>query len=103
VKAVRANQIGMNRHPHILNASTNLLAICFIIIGSLKFTNMNARSFADEVSWLAALMFFVSTIVSYLAIRNDGRREWQLMAADVSFIGGLVALMTAVFIAAVTL
>src|SRR5215467_3699009 len=80
----------MNRHPHILNAATNLLGICFVIIGGLKLTNMNARSFSDETAWIAALLLFVSVMISYLAIRNGGERNWQLVAADTAFIAGMV-------------
>ncbi len=60
----------IDRHPHILNASTNLLGICFFVIGSLKFTNLNTKSFADEMAWVAAMLFFVSALVAYFAIRN---------------------------------
>jgi putative effector of murein hydrolase len=93
----------MNRSPHILNAATNLLAVCFVIIGGLKFTNMNARSYSDETAWLAALLLFASVMISYLAIRNGGARNWQVIVADAAFLAGIVTLMTAVLIAATVL
>jgi hypothetical protein len=55
----------MNHHPHILNASCNLLGICFIIIGSLKLADLNSRSYGDEIAWAATSLFFVSIITSY--------------------------------------
>lgn len=93
----------MNRHPHILNASTNLLGICFIIIGGLKIANLNARSLSDETAWTAAFLFFVSTITSYAAIRNDDAKAWQSNLADWTFLGGLLVLMAAMLLAALTL
>jgi hypothetical protein len=94
---------GMNRSPHILNAASNLLGICFVIIGGLKLTNMNARSYSDETAWAAALLLFVSVMISYLSIRNGGARRWQTIGADAAFIAGIVTLMTSVVIAATVL
>ena len=93
----------MNRHPHILNAATNLLGICFVIIGGLKFTNRIARSYSDETVLLAAFLLFMSVMTSYFAIRNGGESKWQLVAADATFIAGIFTLMTSVLIAAAVL
>lgn len=93
----------MHRHPHILSAATNLLAICFVIIGGLKITNSNGGSFADELAWLSATLLFVSVITSYLAIRNNDAVNWQNVLADYAFLGGLLALMGAVLLAALYL
>lgn len=92
-----------HRPPHILNASTNLLGICFVIITGLRLANANARSHADEVAWLAALCLFTAAITAYLAIRNEGARAWQIRVADATFLLGLVALAAAVVIAAASL
>jgi hypothetical protein len=93
----------MHRPPHILNASTNLLGICFIIITGLRLASANARSYADEVAWVAALLLFTSTLTSYLAIRNEGARAWQTQVADKAFLGGVTALALSVVIAAIYL
>jgi hypothetical protein len=93
----------MNHHPHILNAACNLLGICFIVIGSLKLADLNSRSYGDEAAWAAASLFFVSIITSYLAVRNNKQREWQLVVADYAFLLGLVALMASVCIAAISI
>jgi hypothetical protein len=92
----------MPRHPHILNASTNLVGICFIIIGSLKLTAREHDTWADEIAWVALAALFVSTLVSYLAIRSDGVK-WQVAVADVAFIGGVVALMCSLVAAVIQL
>jgi hypothetical protein len=90
----------MHRQPHILSASTNLLGICFIVIGGLKLTNSNSRSYADEVAWVAAVLLFVSTMNSYLAIRSNGAHGWQAQLADWTFMGGVVCLAASIVIGA---
>jgi hypothetical protein len=93
----------MRRLPHILNISTSLLSICFLIIAGLKFTNRDAQSYADEIAWVAVLLFFVSTIVSYVAIRNNVAKNWQISLADWTFIGGVFSLVLSVTTAAIFL
>ncbi len=92
-----------HRPHHILNASTNLLGICFIIITGLRLANANARSYADEVAWLAALLLFVAVLTAYLSIRNEHVRPWQAIVADAAFLGGITALAGSVVIAAISL
>ncbi len=90
-----------SRHPHILNASTNLLGICFVIITGLKLTRSNGLSWADEVTWMASLCFLASISLSYLAVRNAGRVKWQATWAERSFLAGLGSLSVAVSIMAI--
>jgi hypothetical protein len=92
-----------HRHPHILSASTNLLAICFIIIGGLKFSDLDAKSYADEVAWAATTLLFLSTVSSYFAIRGEDARPWLSNIAEWSFLGGVFALIGSVLIAATSL
>ena len=93
----------MKRHPHILNAATNLLAICFVIVGSLKLTNNNANSYADELAWGAAFLLLVSIVTSYVAIRNEAIPSWQHRVADWSFLGGIGVLVASMVVMAVQL
>jgi hypothetical protein len=85
----------MQRHPHILNAATNLLAICFVIVGGLKLANRNANTYADELAWLAAFLLLVSILSSYLAIRNNDALVWQNRAADWCFLSAIGVLFAA--------
>jgi hypothetical protein len=95
-----AENSAMRRHPHVLNAATNLLGICFIIIGGLKLTNQNSRTWSDEVAWAAAFFLVVSIATSYFGIRNGVEREWRSRLADGSFLVGIAALIVAMVIAA---
>ena len=93
----------MHRHTHILNAASNLLGICFVIISGLKIANLNSNSFADETAWLAAFLLLTSVIASYTAIRNEKARPWHTTLADWAFMGGVLALTLSVVLAATTL
>ena len=93
----------MQRHPHILSASTNLLGICFVIIGGLKLTGQNSRSYSDEIAWCAAFFLLASTISSYLAIRNRNTKSWHAATADWTFLAGIFTLLVSVMTAAVSL
>ncbi|HEY1961387.1 MAG TPA: hypothetical protein VGG69_03125 [Rhizomicrobium sp.] len=90
----------MHRHPHVLNAATNLLGICFIIIGGLKLTNQNSRTWSDEIAWGAAFFLVVSIVLSYSGIRNGSERQWTTRMADWSFMVGIAALIVSMVIAA---
>ncbi len=81
------------RSPHILNASSNLLGICFVVLTSLKFLDLAARSVIDELVAIAIVFFMASCILSFLSIRGSikvGSRYERV--ADVMFIGGLIIL-----------
>ena len=90
----------MRRHPHVLNAATNLLGICFVIIGGLKLTNSDSRTWSDEIAWCAAFFLIVSIALSYFGIRNASEREWHVRFADWSFLVGIGSLIVAMVIAA---
>ncbi len=93
----------MNHHSHILNAATNLLGICFVIIGGLKLANLNSQSYSDETAWVAAFLLLIATITSYVAIRNNDTLRWQGKLSEGAFIAGLLTLMLSMVLAAVTL
>ena len=90
----------MRRHPHVLNAATNLLGICFIIIGGLKLTNQDSKTWSDEIAWSAAFFMIVSILFSYGGIRAGIERPWQIRLSDWSFLVGIAALILSMIIAA---
>jgi hypothetical protein len=93
----------MHRHPHVLNASCNLLAVSFVVIGALKLSRSNAQSYADEVAWSSAGLFLVSVVSSYWAIRNNDTNRLNNLIADASFFAGVLLLSLSVVIAATIL
>ena len=93
----------MHRHPHVLNACSQLLGVTFVVIGALKLTNSNARSYADEVAWGAAALFLVGVVSSYWAIRKNETSRITNFIADASFFLAVFLLSLSVTIAATIL
>ncbi|HYZ63501.1 MAG TPA: hypothetical protein VE650_13710 [Acetobacteraceae bacterium] len=89
------------RHPLILNASTSLLGICFVIITGLKLSDSNRLSWADEITWVSSVFFLASIVLSYASIRNEGASRWYEAWAERVFMVGVAGLTLAVFVMAV--
>ncbi|MBS1628054.1 MAG: hypothetical protein JSR09_00170 [Bacteroidetes bacterium] len=80
-------------HVHILNASSSLLGICFILLTSLKVLNQDKKTIVDEIATGAILLFMASCILSFLSIKSKGRKSENLeRVADVIFLAGLSVL-----------
>jgi len=88
----------MERNPNILNAASNLLGICFLIITGLSLTQSNSRSYADETAWAAAVCFLLSVGLSYYAIRTEPRAAPSAAWADRTFMLGVATLTTSILI-----
>ena len=82
-----------NTSPHILNTSSNLLGICFIVLTSLRLLKLQGETVIDEFTTAAMILFMISSILSFLAIRsrsNLGERFENI--ADICFLVGLICL-----------
>ena len=82
-----------NTSPHILNTSSNLLGICFIVLTSLRLLKVQAETLIDEFTAAAMILFMISSILSFLAIRSRtlvGDRLENI--AEISFLIGLICL-----------
>ena len=78
------------KSPHILNASSNLLGLCFIVLTSLKILNLTGKTLIDEITSVALIMFMASSVLSFLSLRsktNAGERYENI--ADIIFLTGL--------------
>jgi uncharacterized membrane protein SirB2 len=90
----------MNRSPHILNVSSNLLGITLLIIAGLHLTDRAAQSVADEIAWVGAVCFLIACFLSYLAV-GGGRRSGRLEVwADRIFLAGMTSLFCAIVVLA---
>jgi hypothetical protein len=92
----------MQRSHHILSAASNLLGITLLIIAGLNIANRAEKSFADEIAWIGALGFALSCGLSYLAIRSGNDQSRSENAADILFLIGLLALVVAVAVLALS-
>ena len=82
-----------DKSPHILNASSNLLGLCFVVLTSLKLLNISHKTIIDDLTIAATIFFMASCILSFLSIRGNAKNEgWYERFADFFFLGGLIIL-----------
>jgi len=87
--------------PHILNTSSNLLGLCFIVLTSLKVLKLKGATVIDELTAIAILFFMTSSIFSFLSMRSTNSLSTRYeKIADIIFLSGLFFLfITTMFIA----
>lgn len=79
-----------NKSPHILNASSNLLGICFILLTTLRILGKSQTTIIDEITFVAIVLFMASCLLSFLAIRKKTTQSQKLeLIADIIFLAGL--------------
>lgn len=83
-----------DNQPHILNASSNLLGICFVLITGFHLTQTAVNTLADEICIAAALCFITSCLLSYLSIANTKHVNTFEKVANYLFIAGMLSLFT---------
>ena len=83
-----------NKSAHILNTSSNLLGICFIVLTSLQVLKLKQTSLIDEFTAVATVSFMLSSLLSFLSLRskNDNLSEKYENFADFIFMTGLSVL-----------
>lgn len=89
-----------DKSAHILNASSNLLGLCFLVLTSLKVLKLTQKTYIDETVTVALVFFMLSCILSFLSIKGDIKMDTKLEnVADYLFLGGLIVLfLTAILI-----
>jgi hypothetical protein len=81
--------------PHILNTSSNLLGLCFIIITYLRALGYSKQTMTDEIVGIAAVVFALSCLFSFLSMKNKEleKIERYEMIADISFFIGITIIL----------
>ncbi len=79
-----------SRSSHILNASSNLLGICFVVLTSLKLLDISRKTVIDEITLAATVLFMLSCILSFVSLRGNPYRSTVLeKIADFTFLAGI--------------
>jgi hypothetical protein len=91
-----------NKSPQILNAASNFLGFCFLILTSLKFFKLSSGTLIDEITAVCFVVFMFSCLCSFLSIRSSHykRAEMYETLAEYSFLSGLIIIfcMTILFV-----
>ena len=81
-----------NISRHILPTSSNLLGLCFVILGFIRISKFAAETFLDELVAVAVVFFLISSVLSYSSMRSKIKSEFYEKTADLIFLIGLVFL-----------
>ena len=83
--------------PHILSASAMLVGVCLTVIGvvNIMVAQTGIETFADDMLALDALLFTVSSVLSYAALRarGMGRTRRLYRVSEVLFVIGLTMMV----------
>jgi len=79
---------------HIFSVSATMVGVCLTVIGILNFIS-NKKTIVDEITAVDALIFLISCVLSYLAIRTkDNKRRFLLeKRVDVIFLSGILLMV----------
>ena len=80
------------KSSYILNASSNLLGLCFVVLTSLKLLNISHRTIIDELTGCAIVLFMASCILSFLSLRGSWKARQIETIADYLFLSGITLL-----------
>jgi len=80
------------KSSYILNASSNLLGLCFVVLTSLKLLNISHRTIIDELTGCAIVLFMASCILSFLSLRGSRKARQMETIADYLFLSGITLL-----------
>jgi len=84
----------------VLKAGTALLGVCIVIIVALSLANVNAKTWSDEIAWVAAVLMIASLLLGRIGAPESGTAPWQMRASYWSFLAGALALLLSVAAAA---
>jgi hypothetical protein len=81
-----------DKSSHILNTSATLFGLCYVVFTSLKSLRLDANTLIDEFTAISMVLFMISCIFSFLAIRRAKRSTLFENIADYVFLAGLFTL-----------
>lgn len=84
-----------SKSPHILNTSSNLLGICFVVLTSLKVLKLSSATLIDECTLVLMFLLTGSCIFSFLSIRSQDKEKSTTYEriADYIFLASLAVLL----------
>jgi uncharacterized membrane protein len=81
-----------NISRHILPTASNLLGLCFVILGMIKIYAFGERTLLDEMTASSMVLFLAACLFSYASIRAKNKSERYEKIADILFLAGLIVM-----------
>ena len=80
-----------DKSPHILNTSSNLLGICFLVLTYIKALKFSNETVIDSFTTFAIVFFMTSSLLSFLSMKSNSIKSSALYEtiADYIFLAGL--------------
>ena len=75
---------------HVLMASTSMLGLSFLVLTLPNDPLINNPLLIDKLASIAVILFSVSTILSFISLREIISANWFEKVADYIFITGIV-------------
>ena len=81
-----------NISKHILPTASNLLGLCFVILGMTKIYAIGEKTLLDEMTTFSMVLFLAACLFSYASIRAKSKTERYERIADTLFLFGLTVM-----------
>lgn len=81
-----------DKSSHILNTSSTLFGLCYVVFTSLKSLRLDKNTLIDEFTAVSMVLFMTSCIFSFLSVRRAKRTLLFENIADYVFLAGLFTL-----------
>lgn len=83
-----------NIATHVFSVSATMVGVCLTVIGIVNFIS-NKKTLVDEITAIDALIFLISCVLSYYAIRTkDNKRRFLLeKRVDMIFLFGILLMV----------
>ena len=76
----------------IFSGSTTMTGVCITVIALFRVMKIAGQSYADEILGINTFIFILSTLLSYLTLRNNNLRHTEKWA-DILFFAGMVVMV----------
>ncbi len=77
---------------HIFSGSNTMIGVCITVITLFKITSTSASTIADEIIGFDAMIFIISSFLSYMSLRYNNHRKLEIIA-DTFFFGGMAIMV----------
>ncbi|MDZ8055473.1 MAG: hypothetical protein RMX68_000735 [Aulosira sp. ZfuVER01] len=72
---------------HILPTASTMIGVCITVITFLRTINFQMNTYADDILGVDTLIFITSCFLSYISIRNNNNRKFELIADNLFLVG----------------